>query len=382
MKQLVSIDYPLLLQSSPTPSEGHSRCGLYQCTHVGVKRLARSTARDTLAGSGLLATGDAVVLPRPVLAVGAQDVDVGALGGDSAVDVADGEVGDGDTSSRRTGGLAVLVVLLDDNTVLGDVLEGDVLVDDIGDGTSSTGDSLDADTVVRVRDDVVDDADLLDNVVGASTDRADGDTVTTAAVTAGEGDVGAGVDGKAVVLVLDVGAGDVDTSGRANIESISVVATLGVTEGVVKGDISQLDVVAGVDAEGLDGGVLDVEALDLGVLHGVSVEELGLLLAAVGTLGIPPALTLAVDGVAGSTRDGETVTAEGDERTLPLLVAKGGLALEDDVGVILELGQVEDLASGDRDVLEDDGRAASLVLDGSLGVGESAASTVLNGSGH
>ena len=38
--------------------------------------------------------------------------------------------------------------MLDDDTVLGDVVEGDILVCDSADGSSSTGDRLDSDTVV------------------------------------------------------------------------------------------------------------------------------------------------------------------------------------------------------------------------------------------
>jgi hypothetical protein len=67
----------------------------------------------------------------------------------------------------------------------------------------------------------------------------------------------------------------------------------------------------------------------------VGAEELGLLLAAVAALGIPPALALAVDDVAGSAVDGELVASEGDEGTLPLLVAEGGLALEGNLQVCL-----------------------------------------------
>ena len=77
------------------------------------------------------------------------------------------------------------------------------------------------------------------------------------------------------------------------------------------------------------------ESLDDGVRHGVSVEELRLGLAAVRALGVPPASTITVEGSTG-TIDGERVTRDGDKRTLPLLVSKGGSALEDDVGSLSE----------------------------------------------
>ena len=63
----------------------------------------------------------------------------------------------------------------------------------------------------------------------------------------------------------------------------------------------------------------------------MSVEELGLGLATVRALGVPPASTIAVESST-STVDSERVTRDGDQRTLPLLVSKGGSALEDDMG--------------------------------------------------
>lgn len=155
--------------------------------------------------------------------------------------------------------------------------------------------------------------------------------MATAAVSAGEGDVSSRVDGEAVVLVLNNSSGDVDAGGGADIESIGVVSTLGVSQRVIHGDTVHSQVGDAVDAESLDGGVQDVEVLDVGVLERVSAEELGLGLAAVASLGVPPSLTLAVDGVTGSTLNEEVGTSEGDQRTFPLLVAEGSLSLEDDL---------------------------------------------------
>ena len=91
--------------------------------------------------------------------------------------------------------------MLDDDAIRGNVLEGDVLVGDAGNGASGTGDGLDADTVLRVGDGGGENADRLDDVVGAAADRADGETVAAGATSAGEGDAGARVDSKAIVLV-------------------------------------------------------------------------------------------------------------------------------------------------------------------------------------
>jgi hypothetical protein len=102
------------------------------------------------------------------------------------------------------------------------------------------------------------------------------------------------VDSQAVVLVLDVGVADGDVGTLANVEGIGVVAALGITVGVVDGDVVE-DQVVGLHAESLDGGVLDVQAGDGRVLQLVGVEELGLVLAAVGSLGVPPSGSVTVD---------------------------------------------------------------------------------------
>jgi len=111
----------------------------------------------------------------------------------------------------------------------------------------------------------------------------------------------------------------------------------------------------------------------------VGVEELGLGLATVGALGVPPAGSIAIESGT-SAIDGDVVARDGDERALPLLVTEGGGTLEDDVGALREVGQVEGGAGRDSDVVEGDGGARLFVLDGISGVGESAA-VALGGSG-
>jgi hypothetical protein len=174
--------------------------------------------------------------------------------------------------------------------------------------------------------------------------------VAAGAVAAGESDLG---DSEAVILVVDGRAADGDLGGASDVEGIGVVAALGVTVLVVDGDAVELGVGGGVDGEDLNGGVLDglsqdilsvvvtagrvvrmtYQTLDDRVRHGVSVEELGLGLAAVRALGVPPASTITVEGST-STVDSERVTRDGNKRTLPLLVSKGGSALEDDMGTL------------------------------------------------
>lgn len=280
-----------------------------------------------------LASGDLVTGPGPVRAgtLGAQDVDVGGRGSDRAGNLANLEVGDGDAGGGSASRAAVLVVLLNDDTVLGNVGQGDAGVLDVGDGAGGAVDGLDADAVVAVGDGAVLDADGLDDVVGAAADGADGETVATAAGAAGEGDVGARVDGEAVVLVLDDGARDVDASGGSDVEGVGVVATGRVTGRVVQVDIVDTQGGGAVDAESLDGGVLHAKTLDPRVLEGVGVEELGLGLAAVASLSVPPSGTASIDGVARGTLDSDGASREGDQRAFPLLVAERGGALESDL---------------------------------------------------
>lgn len=138
------------------------------------------------------------------------------------------------------------------------------------------------------------------------------------------------VDSHAIVLVLDVGVADGNVGTFTNIEGIGVVAAVGITIAVVDGDVVE-DQVVGLDTETLNGGVLDVKTGDFRVVQLVGVEELGLLLSAVGSLAVPPASASTVDNMAGCTGDVNVISREADEGTLPLLVSEGGFTLEDDL---------------------------------------------------
>lgn len=183
-----------------------------------------------------------------------------------------------------------------------------------------------------------------------------------------------GVDGNTVVLVVDLGAGDGNTSGRTDVKSISVVTALGVTILVIKSELVDSKTVNTVDADSLNGGVLDIKIVNLGVSELMSRKELGLILATVSSVSIPPSLTTSVKH---STRalNGDLVSRDLHKRSLPLLVAPGSSSLEDDLGVVLELAEIQSLATGDSDVVEDDGGAGGLRLaglGGTVGAGEGA----------
>jgi hypothetical protein len=130
---------------------------------------------------------------------------------------------------------------------------------------------------------------------------------------------------------VDNRIGDVDTGTGANIESVSIVAALAVTIGIVDSDSIQSKAVGPIDAEDLDGGVLDRDVLDLGVDQLVSIEELGLGLAAVGSLSVPPAGTVSVENRTGGSLDSNVSSGDRDQRTGPFFVTEGSFSLEDDL---------------------------------------------------
>jgi hypothetical protein len=327
--------------------------------------LASSGAGDVEALVALLATSKADTRPLPAGAgaLTTENVHRDGLGANAALDAVDSQASNRDTGGRLAGRRAVLVVLLDHDSVLGNVLKGDVLVGHVLDGAGRAGDGLDADTVVGVDDLGVKDLYGVNDVVIATADGADRETVATGAVSTGEGDVGTAVHGEAVVLVVNGSAGDGDVLRITDIESVGVVAALGVTILVVDGNAADSQGIGVVDGEHLNGGVLDRNALDDGVGHLVGVEKLGLGLSTVGALGVPPAGSVSVKSGAGAI-DSDVVAGDRDERSLPLLVTESGGALENDVGALGQVGQVEGGAGGDNKIAEGDGRARLLVLDG------------------
>lgn len=152
------------------------------------------------------------------------------------------------------------------------------------------------------------------------------------------------------------------------------MTALGVTELVVESKLVNLKTVDTVDANSLNGSVLDVKVVDLGSSELMGREELGLRLATVSAAAIPVELTL---GVKNSTRalNGDLVSRDLQKRALPLLVAPGGGSLEDNLGVVLELAEIKSLAGRDSKAVEDDGSARGLRAHGlgsAAGAGEGA----------
>ena len=189
---------------------------------------------------------------------------------------------------------------------------------------------------------------------------------------AGERNIGARVDGKAVILVLDNGARDVNTGRRANVKGISVVSTTSITSRVVHVHIGNVEVVGTVDGHELNRSVLDVQVLDVRVGETVGVKGLWLGLSAVGSLAVPVSSAAKVDYSASGTLDGDSSSGDGYQWTCPLLVTKGGSALECNDRVGLETGQVESRTGWHHDAIENDVGAGSLAADSSCSRGEGA----------
>lgn len=186
-------------------------------------------------------------------------------------------------------------------------------------------------TVVRLGDCRVLKSNSVNGVVVTATNTANRQTVASRASTTAEGNLGTRVDSNAVILVVHLRTLDLDIVARANVEAISVVAAPAVTGGVVNGHIGDGQAIAAVDADGLHGCVFDVQVRDARVGQRVRGEELGLRLAAVAALRVPPAGSVGVQLCTGGSLDGDALALDLEERAFPFLVAPGGGALEDDL---------------------------------------------------
>ena len=138
----------------------------------------------------------------------------------------------------------------------------------------------------------------------------------------------------AVILVVHVRARDGNVRAGPNVEAVGVGGPRIIAIRVIDGDVLQGEIRRVVDAEHLHRRVLDVDAADRGVDQIVGVEELGLRLAAIAALVVPPATAVAVEIGAIRSRDGDVSPGDGDERSIPFLVAKGGFAFEDDLSMM------------------------------------------------
>ena len=153
--------------------------------------LARSHRRVVFASSRLLSPSNLHIVPSPVRAAtrSTKKIDISSLTVHSTSHALQLDIRNSDTVRGLTRRLAILVILLDNDAVIGDAGHNNVRVRDLRHGTSGTRDGLNSDGVLGIAHGGVLDSDVLDNVVGAAADRTDGETVAANAGAAGEPDV-------------------------------------------------------------------------------------------------------------------------------------------------------------------------------------------------
>lgn len=117
------------------------------------------------------AARDSIVRPDPVSAGGADNVDIGASGLDIANNPIHSKAGDRHSSRRVAFRSTVLVVLLNHDAIIGDVRQGNVVVNDIRDRPDLIEPGFDADAIGRVGNFGVENANPSDRVTAA--DRTD-----------------------------------------------------------------------------------------------------------------------------------------------------------------------------------------------------------------
>lgn len=107
------------------------------------------------------------------------------------------------------------------------------------------------------------------------------------------------------------------------------MTTLSISGLVVDGHISDSESITSIDANSLNGGVLNVKVGDSRISKIMGVEELGLSHATVAAFAVPPTSTVGVEIGTTGTFDGDTSTGDLEEWAIPFLVSPSGLTLED-----------------------------------------------------
>jgi len=115
-----------------------------------------------------------------------------------------------------------------------------------------------------------------------------------------------------------------------------------------------VNVIAFVDGEHPRGRVLDPEVLNSGILE-LSVDQEGLLLAAVSSALIPPTVTFTIDQMSPDSFDIYVLSLNDDQMSLPFLVTKGDTSVEFD-GFPVETLEVHELSGRNVEVPDPDDR--------------------------
>ncbi|KAJ8566173.1 hypothetical protein ON010_g6954 [Phytophthora cinnamomi] len=212
-------------------------------------------------------------------------------------------------------------------------------------------DSLDTDAVHAVDDLVVLDGEAAHGIRlrhRVATERADGNTVASAAGVAREGSVVTGLHRKAVVLVVHGAARDRQAVVPAQVKAICVLSDA-VTRLRVEGQAADSGVLRVENAERAVRRVLDVEALKR---RGHDVLQTEKHRAGDRRALLPVQCTLAVKGA--RTRDGQVGARQENKRALPFGLLECRRSFEGDGRALGDSSEVQRGACGDTKVLDHD----------------------------
>lgn len=139
------------------------------------------------------------------------------------------------------------------------------------------------------------------------------------------------IDSHAVVLVVDSGTGNINTATLRDIKAVGVCSAFVVASRIINGDVRECQVLSTVNAKHLDGGVQDVQAANNRGCQVVSIEEGRLGCSTIGTFAVPPTRAVTINRMSVGTGDSDTSSGHGDQRPIPLFIAEGGCALENNL---------------------------------------------------
>lgn len=140
------------------------------------------------------------------------------------------------------------------------------------------------------------------------------------------------VDSNTVILVVAFGAGDDNVSAIANVKAVSVFAQAGARL-VIDSHVGDGQTISAVDADCLDGGVLDVEVGDGRGDQIVSIEEFWLGGTTATTLAIPPAGAVGVEICSRGTTNLDSGPLDLEQGSSPFFIAPGCLPFKDDLQI-------------------------------------------------
>ena len=180
---------------------------------------------------------------------------------------------------------------------LGDVLDVDIAIGDIGDSrVIVTSIRLDSATVLAVDDTRVLKRDIING--HTTTNTADAETMAAIAVQVLKYHVGPRVNGNTIILVVDCGTRDIQAISARDVKGVGVVAKRG-SSAVVKDQLGHGYISATSDLEQVRRPVDDFDLGEAAAGHIVDLDQvIGLCSTAVRALAIPVVGTKAIDNCA------------------------------------------------------------------------------------